>query len=97
MRIYNSRFFLLPRLTFLSEFPDPLFAKWGYPIKPMTRMSIGFVLGGLNMIIGAIVQWKVYKTSPCGYYATTCAEVSAVSLWWQIPLNALPAIGELFV
>ncbi|KAG8851039.1 hypothetical protein FRB96_009521 [Tulasnella sp. 330] len=75
----------------------PLFAKWGYPIKPMTRMSIGFVLGGLNMIIGAIVQWKVYKTSPCGYYATTCADVSTVSLWWQIPLNALPAIGELFV
>ncbi|KAK4698538.1 hypothetical protein P7C70_g7736, partial [Phenoliferia sp. Uapishka_3] len=59
----------------------------------------GFVLGGINMIIGAILQWRVYKTSPCGYYATSdcAAGVSSISLWAQIPLYALPAIGEIFV
>lgn len=73
-------------------------AKYGYPLKPMTRMSIGFLLGSANMIYGAILQWKVYESSPCGYYASSCAAgVSSYSLWLQVPLQSLPAIGELFV
>jgi len=75
----------------------PFFEKIGYPIKPMTRMFIGFQLAAINMIGGAIIQWKVYQTSPCGYYASTCAEVSDVSLWWQLVLYGIPAIGEIFV
>lgn len=50
------------------------------------------------MIVGAILQWQVEQSSPCGVYATSdCAGVSDVSLWAQIPLYSLPAIGELFV
>ncbi|KAK4689235.1 hypothetical protein P7C73_g866, partial [Tremellales sp. Uapishka_1] len=76
----------------------PYFERIGRPIKPMTRISIGFALGTITMIIGAIVQWKVYQTSPCGYQATDCpAGVSPVSLAWQIPLSALPGIGEIFI
>ena len=69
----------------------------------MMRMCIGFMLGSLTCIICAVVQWRVYKTSPCGNYATTCMDadgnslVSAVSLWWQIPIYFFPAVGELFV
>ncbi|WVQ94831.1 hypothetical protein IAU59_001914 [Kwoniella sp. CBS 9459] len=76
----------------------PFFERIGRPIKPMTRIAIGFALATITMIIGAIVQWKVYKTSPCGYYATDCEDgVSSVPLAWQIPLSALPGIGEIFV
>ncbi|WWC62398.1 uncharacterized protein I303_104994 [Kwoniella dejecticola CBS 10117] len=78
----------------------PLFEKIGFPLKPMTRLSIGFMLGCLNMIYGAVLQWKVYKTSPCGYYASTadvCEEVSSISIWALAPLQVLPAIGEIFV
>lgn len=76
----------------------PFFEKTGHPIKPMTRMSIGFLLAATGSAIGAIVQWRVYKTSPCGYYATSkCDGVSPISLWVQAPIIALPAIGELFV
>jgi len=75
----------------------PLMAKMGFPLRPMTRMSIGFVLGMITMIISAIIQWRVYETSPCGYYASdNCAGVSPISLWWQIPIYSIPAIGELF-
>jgi POT family proton-dependent oligopeptide transporter len=76
----------------------PWMAKIGYELKPMTRMTIGFALAGINMIIAAIIQWKVEQSSPCGVYATSdCAGVSDVSLWWQVPMYSLPAIGELFV
>ncbi|KAJ9120709.1 hypothetical protein QFC22_002640 [Naganishia vaughanmartiniae] len=76
----------------------PFMAKRGYPLKPMTRMTIGFALAGINMVIGAILQWQVEKSSPCGLYATSdCEGVSDISLWAQVPLYSLPAIGELFV
>lgn len=75
----------------------PFFERIGYPLRPMTRMSIGFMLGAINMVIGAVVQWKIYQTSPCGYYATTCDDVSPVSLGWLISLYAIPAVGEIFV
>ena len=75
----------------------PLFARFGKPLKPMTRMCIGFLLATLSDITAALVQWRIYKTSPCGYAASTCDEVSPVSIWWQIPIIMVPAIGELFV
>ncbi|KAJ9105466.1 hypothetical protein QFC21_001837 [Naganishia friedmannii] len=87
--------FVAPILTYWFY---PFMAKRGYPLKPMTRMTIGFALAGINMVIGAILQWQVEKSSPCGLYATTdCDGVSNISLWAQIPLYSLPAIGELFV
>lgn len=75
----------------------PFMARIGWPLKPMTRMCIGFMLGCITCVICALVQWRVYATSPCGKYASTCDEPSSVSLWWQIPIYTIPAIGELFV
>ena len=76
----------------------PQLKKWGIPLKPMTRMAIGFALGSINMIYGAVLQYYVYKGSPCGYYASSCDSVTpGASLWLQIPLQSLPAVGELFV
>lgn len=75
----------------------PLFAKWGRPIKPMTRLTIGFLLATISDIVAAIVQWKIYSESACGYYASTCKTVTSVSIWLQIPIIMVPAVGELFV
>jgi len=80
----------------------PFFERIGYPLKPMTRMTIGFFLAAMGCMLGAIVQDRIYKTSPCGKFATNCVvngktEVSTVSLWVQLPIIILPAIGELFV
>ena len=88
-----------PIITFLFY---PFMTKIGYPVKPMMRMCIGFMLGSLGCIIAAVIQWRVYKTSPCGNYATNCmvdglAATSTVSLWWQIPIYFFPSVGELFV
>ncbi|WWD15622.1 hypothetical protein CI109_100044 [Kwoniella shandongensis] len=75
----------------------PLFEKIGFPIKPMMRMCIGFLLAAVGCVVCAVVQHNIYKTSACGNFATTCDTPSDVSLWLQVPMYLLPGIGELFV
>lgn len=61
-------------------------------------MSIGFLFTTAQMIFAAVIQTRIYATSPCGSYATDCElGVSPVSIGWQIPLYILPAIGEIFL
>ncbi|KAH0524504.1 hypothetical protein TsFJ059_007006 [Trichoderma semiorbis] len=74
----------------------PLLAKYGIKFGPIRRMTFGFMLAAISGAIGAIVQWRVYETSPCGYQASTCDDVSPINIWWQIPNVALGAISELF-
>lgn len=63
----------------------------------VVRMAIGMFLGALTMVVAAILQWQVYTQSPCGRMATTCDVVTPISLWVQIPLFSLPAMGEIMV
>ncbi|KAF5005591.1 hypothetical protein FDECE_7998 [Fusarium decemcellulare] len=62
----------------------------------ISRMTFGYTLATIGGISGTIVQYRVYKTSPCGYYASTCDGVSPISIWWQLPNVMLGAMGELF-
>ncbi|KAK4166933.1 POT family-domain-containing protein, partial [Cladorrhinum sp. PSN259] len=63
------------------------------------RLALGFTLAWTSGILGAILQWRVYETSPCGYRATGCDAgngVSPISIWWQVPVIALGALSECF-
>lgn len=62
----------------------PFMARIGWPLRPMTRLCIGFLLASVSNVAAALIQWRVYETSPCGYSATSaCDDVSPVSLWYQ--------------
>ncbi|OTA99234.1 hypothetical protein M426DRAFT_90085 [Hypoxylon sp. CI-4A] len=84
---------------------SPLMAQVIYPFLErrkikfgrINRMTFGFVLAIISGVIGAIVQYRVYETSPCGYYASDCDGVSPISIWWQVPNVALGAMSEIFV
>ncbi|KAI0399455.1 POT family protein [Xylaria palmicola] len=84
---------------------SPLMAQVVYPFLQrknikfgrIDRMTFGFLLATASGVIGAIVQYRVYETSPCGYQASSCDDVSPISIWWQIPNVSLGAISEIFV
>ncbi|KAK0736718.1 POT family-domain-containing protein [Apiosordaria backusii] len=83
----------------------PFLQKRGIQWGPISRMTFGFALCTVGSAGYAILEYFVYKTSPCGYNATTCANivgegevsVSPVSyLWYSIPV-VLTALSEIFV
>ncbi|KAI1379533.1 hypothetical protein F4677DRAFT_453086 [Hypoxylon crocopeplum] len=83
----------------------PLLRRRGIKWGPISRMTFGFALGTVGSIAYSILQYYVYKTSPCGWNATTCAEilpegevtVSTISYaWYAVPV-IITAISEIFV
>ncbi|KAI1774357.1 PTR2-domain-containing protein [Hypoxylon cercidicola] len=83
--------------TLMAQVVYPFLERKKIRFGRISRMTFGFALAILSGIIGAVVQLLVYRTSPCGYYASTCDEVSPISIWWQIPNVALGAMSEVFV
>ncbi|KAI9924853.1 hypothetical protein ASPWEDRAFT_28013 [Aspergillus wentii DTO 134E9] len=81
----------------LSHVLYPLLLRFNIKFGRISRITFGFFLATISSIVGAIVQWRVYKTSPCGYYASDCAAgVSPITIWWQLPNVILGALSELF-
>lgn len=77
----------------------PLLERFHMMPGRITRITFGFTLAWISSVIGAIIQWYIYKTSPCGHFATDCTKgtgVSPLSIWWQIPNVILGAISECF-
>ncbi|XXG99683.1 hypothetical protein Hte_006024 [Hypoxylon texense] len=82
---------------FMAQIVYPYLERKKIKFGRISRMTFGFALATISGVIGAIVQLYVYRTSPCGYYASTCDDVSPISIWWQIPNVALGAMSEIFV
>ncbi|KAJ7877799.1 MFS peptide transporter [Mycena leptocephala] len=81
----------------------PGLEKLGIKCGPIRRMTFGMFLCAAGGLAGGIVQLYVYRTSPCGYQASTCVDadgnalVSKISIWVQLVNVAITAISELFV
>jgi dipeptide/tripeptide permease len=83
----------------------PLLRRWGIRWGAISRMTFGFALCTIGSLGFVVLQYYVYQTSPCGYNASTCAEIlpegenslSSVSYaLYAIPI-VLTAISEIFV
>jgi dipeptide/tripeptide permease len=81
----------------------PGLEKLGIRCGPIRRMTFGMFLCTAGGVAGGIVQLYVYRTSPCGYQASTCVDaegntlVSKISIWVQLVNVVITAISELFV
>jgi dipeptide/tripeptide permease len=53
----------------------PLLRKWGIRWGAISRMTFGFAVCTIGSVGFSILQYYVYQTSPCGYSATTCADI----------------------
>jgi proton-dependent oligopeptide transporter, POT family len=75
----------------------PFLARRRIRFGRIRRMTFGFLLAATSGVAGAVVQYRVYQTSPCGWEASTCDKgVSHLSIWWQLPNVVLGAVSEVF-
>ncbi|KAG8414689.1 peptide transporter ptr2 [Metarhizium acridum] len=81
----------------------PLLRKGRIHYGPVARICTGFFLSTLGGIGYAVLTYKAYETSPCGWYGSSdpnCVDnglVSPISLWWEGIPYALGGFSELFI
>ncbi|KAI0696611.1 oligopeptide transporter [Cytidiella melzeri] len=68
----------------------------GINFTPIKKITLGFYTGAAAMIWSAVVQHYIYKTNPCGYDASNCAETSPLNVWIQTGSYVLVAFSEIF-
>ncbi|KAI1811378.1 hypothetical protein GGS20DRAFT_112284 [Poronia punctata] len=83
----------------------PLLQRHGIKWGSISRITFGFAMGTVGGLGYGLLQYYVYKTSPCGFNASTCSEImpEGVPALAPIPygLYAIPvvigAMSEVFV
>ncbi|CAO3630363.1 unnamed protein product [Cunninghamella blakesleeana] len=75
----------------------PFLRRIGFPMGPITRISIGFLFSAIAMAYTAGVQHIIYTTGP-GYYDPSSSPTGQnyVSAAYQIPSYVFTALSEVF-
>lgn len=74
---------LIPILDYIVY---PVLRKYRIYFLPIYRIFFGFILVALSQNTGAVLQYQVYQSSPCGYYSTDCEDVSPISARKEVSL-----------
>lgn len=93
-------FVLLIFIPILDKFVYPAIARRGWRFTPIKKITAGFGLGCLSMIISAIIQHYIYTKSPCGNHATDSECIAELgppdlSVWIQTPAYVAIALSEI--
>ncbi|KIJ55523.1 hypothetical protein M422DRAFT_151273 [Sphaerobolus stellatus SS14] len=88
-------------IPIIDIFVYPGLRRLGFVPRPVFRIFLGFMFGAGAMVYSAVLQHFIYRTNPCGDFASTCtvngvAQTSSLSVWIQIPPYVLIAISEIF-
>ncbi|KAI5989797.1 POT family-domain-containing protein [Pisolithus orientalis] len=79
----------------------PALVRWRINFKPLQKIAFGFYTGAAAIVWAAVVQYYIYKTNPCGYFAGTCVDsngnplVSPLNVWIQSGSYVMIAISEI--
>ncbi|CAE6473247.1 unnamed protein product [Rhizoctonia solani] len=74
----------------------PGLRKLGWVVRPIQRITFGFILAALSMVYTAVLQNAIYRTNPCGRFVSTCDTPSSLNVWLQTPAYVLIAASEIF-
>lgn len=79
----------------------PALLRAGFHFTPIKKITIGFGLGALSMVVAALIQHYIYVNSPCGNHATDAECIAErgppdMTVWIQTPAYVLIAFAEIF-
>lgn len=77
----------------------PALRRAGFNFTPIKKITVGFFLGTLSMVVAAIIQHFIYMKSPCretrGYGYIDGCDPPDLSVWVQTPAYVLIAFSEI--
>ncbi|KIW08326.1 uncharacterized protein PV09_01243 [Verruconis gallopava] len=96
-------FALLIFIPICDLFLYPALRKAGIRFTPIKKIAMGFFTGSMAMIWACVIQYYIYKKSPCGTHASTgtlpngdsCPNVD-INVWAQTGSYVLIALSEIF-
>ncbi|KAJ2958319.1 hypothetical protein NQZ79_g6080 [Umbelopsis isabellina] len=89
-------FVLIITIPIMDRVVYPTLRRYGYPMKPIFRITLGFLFASISMAYAAGVQSMIYKSAP---YYEGVGEAGAgnwISAGIQIPAYAFIALSEIF-
>ena len=77
----------------------PLIRKMGINLTPIKKITSGFVLSSLAMVSACVIQYYIYKLSPCGDQVNAGNKAgkdcqAPISVWVQIVPYGLVGLSE---
>ncbi|KAJ6190053.1 hypothetical protein N7519_000074 [Penicillium mononematosum] len=77
----------------------PGIRKMGFHFTPLKRITAGFIMAALSMVVAAVTQHYIYKLGPCGSNANYCIEeeqkYTNISVWVQALTYIMGGISEI--
>ncbi|ORY58742.1 POT family protein [Pseudomassariella vexata] len=74
----------------------PAISRAGFKFTPIKKITVGFALGAMAMVVAAIIQHYIYVQSPCGDHVSNCpTPQSPINVWVQTPAYILIALSEI--
>ncbi|KAL9609549.1 MAG: hypothetical protein Q9167_005680, partial [Letrouitia subvulpina] len=80
---------------------DLFFYPWleriGLRFTPIKKIAMGFITGAASMVAACVLQYYIYKKSPChDNHPSDCDDPAPINVWVQIIPYILIAFSEIF-
>jgi len=90
-------------IPLLNNFVYPVLRKYNIPFRPITRISLGFIVASMSMLYACVLQHFIYKQAPC-YDHPLCdnsmvdgvAQPTSIHIAIQTPAYIFIGISEIF-
>jgi POT family proton-dependent oligopeptide transporter len=93
--------FLVIMIPIMERVIYPALRRMKVNFTPIKRITFGFFLASVAMVYATVIQYYIYKKSPCGKFASTCPELAEpvpapLSVWLQAPSYIIMGLSEIF-
>lgn len=86
---------LIILIPLMDKLVYPALRKKGIRFTPLKRIYAGFLLASMSMVAATVIQYYIYKTSPCGDRPSNCDQPAPINVWVQAVPYVLIACSEI--
>lgn len=83
-------------IPIMDQFIYPSIRKMGFTFTPLKKIFVGYMMATMAMISATVIQYYIYKLSPCGSHASSCEKTAPINVWVQTVPYVLIAFSEIF-